>query len=78
MSPQDLLAFVKAQPFRPFQIRLANGRTFVVRHPEMISVGKNDAVVSTYTRNDPDAQQKPETISLLMIESMGFLKSTVA
>jgi hypothetical protein len=30
-----------AQPFRPFVVRLADGRSFEVRHPELISCSLN-------------------------------------
>jgi hypothetical protein len=31
---------VRAQPFRPFIIHLANGRTFDVPHPEFVAVAR--------------------------------------
>ena len=34
LTPQTVLGFVKAEPFRSFRIHLASGRTFDVRHPE--------------------------------------------
>ncbi len=77
MSPQNVLAFVKAHPFRPFRIRTASGREYVVRHPEMVSVGETEVVVFTYTRNDPDGSNKRETIFLERIESIAHLKPTV-
>ena len=77
MSPQNVLAFVKAQPFRPFHIRMASGRELQVRHPEMVRVGKTEVVVFTYTRNDPDVHDKWETVSLERIESIGHLNPTV-
>ncbi len=30
-----------AQPFRPFQVKLADGRQFLVTHPELASCSKN-------------------------------------
>jgi len=77
MSPADVLSFVKAQPFRPFRIETARGRSFEVRHPEMVYVGKTDVVVFTYTRNDADAHDKWETVLLEQIESIAHLKRTV-
>jgi hypothetical protein len=77
MSPQNVLAFVKAQPFRPFRIRMASGREFAVRHPEMIYVGETDVVVFTYTRGDTDVHDRWEAVSLDRIESIAFLKPTV-
>jgi hypothetical protein len=77
MSPRQVLDFVKAQPFRPFRIRTANGREYAVRHPEMVCVGETDVVVSTYTRNGPDVHDRRETIPLERIESIAHLKPTV-
>jgi hypothetical protein len=77
MAPADVLSFVKAQPFRPFRIETARGRSFEVRHPEMVLVRKTDVVVFTYTRNEPDAHDKWESVSLEQIESIAHLKRTV-
>jgi virulence-associated protein VagC len=33
------------RPFEPFNIRLADGRSLAVRHPEMVAVGKRRIVV---------------------------------
>jgi len=33
------------RPFEPFSIRLADGRSLAVRHPEMVAVGKRRIVV---------------------------------
>jgi len=33
------------RPFEPFNIRLADGRSLTVRHPEMVAVGKRRIIV---------------------------------
>jgi virulence-associated protein VagC len=33
------------RPFDPFTIRLADGRSLAVRHPEMVAVGKRRIIV---------------------------------
>ena len=40
LTPQTVQGYVKAEPFRPFRLHLASGRTFDVRHPEMIKILK--------------------------------------
>ncbi len=77
MSPRDVLAFVKAYPFRPFRIRTASGREYPVRHPEMVHVGETDVEIFLYTRNEPDALDKRVTVPLDRIESIGHSKPTV-
>jgi hypothetical protein len=41
MRPEDLLAYVKAAPFRPFRVVMNNGKTYDVRHPEFVKVGRS-------------------------------------
>jgi hypothetical protein len=33
------------RPFEPFSIRLADGRSLAIRHPEMVAVGKRRIIV---------------------------------
>src|SRR5207237_6160093 len=40
-TSNQLRTAIRAQPFRPFTVRLADGRAFFVKHPELISVGPN-------------------------------------
>jgi hypothetical protein len=36
---------LRRQPFEPFSIRLADGRSLPVPHPEMVAVGKRRIIV---------------------------------
>jgi len=36
MTKEDLQQLIKAEPFRPFEIHLANGRRIEVRHPDFV------------------------------------------
>ena len=78
MSTQDILAYVKAQPFRPFRIKMASGRDFDVRHPEMVRVGRNSLMIFSFLSDDPDAYDKWETVSLVLVESISRLEGAVA
>jgi hypothetical protein len=78
MSTQDVLNYVKAQPFRPFRIKVASGRDFDVRHPEMVRVGRNSLVVFSFLSDDPDVFDKWETASLVLVESISHLEGAVA
>lgn len=41
-------ALTTASPFRPFQVRLADGRHFEVRHPENIAMSPNGRDMTVY------------------------------
>jgi len=38
MRPTELRAFLKGEPFRPFDIRLSDGRELDVSHPDFASL----------------------------------------
>ena len=66
---QQLARYVGAEPFRPFRISMASGRTFEIRHPEMISVGRSTARICTYMSDDPEqAKERESEVSLLLME----------
>ena len=78
MTSQELLNYVNAVPFRPFQIRMNSGRTFDIRHPEMVRVGRRDAMVFTFVSDLPEVYDKWENVSLVLIESLSPLETSVA
>ena len=70
MRPDDLLDWTRATPFAPFRIRLNSGRTFDIRHPEMLRVGRSAVNVYTFTGEPADPYERMEMISLVLIESV--------
>jgi hypothetical protein len=50
MEIEGLREAVRRQPFKPFTIRLADGRAMPVPHPEFLAIGPN--VVILVTEND--------------------------
>ena len=38
MNPEALRVALRAQPFKPFTITLVDGRSFEIRHPELVIV----------------------------------------
>jgi hypothetical protein len=68
MRPEDVLAWVRAAPFRPFRIRLNSGQKYEIRHPEMLHVGRSIAHVFWFSGEPTDPYERFEMISLLLIE----------
>ena len=54
MRADDLLAWNRATPLVPYRIRLNSGRTFDIRHPEMIRVGRTTVSVFTFAGDPAD------------------------
>lgn len=78
LSPSQILTYVQAQPFRPFRIHMASGKTFDVRHPEMVKVGKNVVLVFRFSAGEYELVEDWETASLMLAESISHLDASPA
>jgi hypothetical protein len=70
MRPDDLLRFIRKQPFEPFRMMLTDGRTYEIKHPDLAMVGRSSVVVGVPTiQRDPDQliADRMVTVSLLHI-----------
>lgn len=38
---EQLIKLLRASPFLPFSIKMSDGQTYTVRHPENLAVGKH-------------------------------------
>lgn len=70
MRPDDLLIWTRATPFVPFRIRLNSGRTFDIRHPEMLRVGRSAVNIYTFAGEPADPYERMEMVSLVLVESV--------
>lgn len=70
MRPDDFAVYLRASPFKPFRIYLVSGKTYEIRHPEMVRVGKT--TMHIFFAEDPNKPEDPydraEMISLMLIE----------
>lgn len=75
MTPELLRGYAKAEPFRPFRLYLASGRTFDVRHPEMLKILKSSVLVFKINDQTSEMTEEWESISLMLTESVSHLES---
>ena len=54
MRPQDIQQFLRKVPFRPFRLTLTDGRTYDVRHPELLAIGRSSLIVGL-----PEDKEEP-------------------
>ena len=52
MTIDGLKQWIEAAPFRPFAMRLSNGREIRVRHPELLARSPSGRTVLVYTSGD--------------------------
>jgi hypothetical protein len=75
MAPEDLLTWVRTQPFQPFRICLNSGRAYDIRHPEMLRVGQTSMNVFSFAGEPSDPYERMEMVSLLLVERVEPLKT---
>jgi len=52
MTSEQLKATVRQQPFRPFTIRMVDGRTFAVTHPDFVMVSPTGRTAILFEPDD--------------------------
>lgn len=67
MRPEDLVPWLRAMPFQPFRIHLNSGRSYDIRHPEMLRVGRTKTYVFGFGEA-PDVHEQVEMVSNLLLE----------
>jgi hypothetical protein len=70
MTIQQLRAALRASPFRPFTIHMADGRLFPIPHPEFLSMSPSGRTVIVY--------QEDEDFSILDLLLMTEIEMTSA
>ncbi len=78
MRPEDVLYWVRTVPFVPFRIRLNSGRTYDIRHPEMVRVGRTSLNVYTFAGEPADPYERMEMIGLVLIESIAPIEPSTS
>jgi len=69
MLPHTLQSYVRAVHFRPFRLVMTGGKTYEIRHPELIRVGMD--VIIYYYASPPDAPfDRWESVSLSLIQNV--------
>jgi hypothetical protein len=45
MNADTIREWLTRQPFEPFELRVSNGETYQIRHPEFVAIGKTRIAV---------------------------------
>lgn len=67
MTNESIRQALSARPFIPFTIRMADGRAFAVRHPEMLLAPQGARTIVLYL-----GDERYNMIDLLLVSSLDF------
>lgn len=74
LAPEQILDLVTAEPFRPFRMDMASGRTFEVGRPEMVVVRPSSIDIDSRPEDDSDTGERWEKVSLMLLEPIVSLE----
>jgi hypothetical protein len=79
IDPPALRNFLDKRPFQPFRITLTDGRSYEVRHPELLMVGRSVVVIGLPAPEEPeplfDRFVTVSLIHIMQIEPLELQKS---
>lgn len=76
MTMKRIVDDITAEPFRPFRINMASGKSYDIRHPEMVQVGRTTFTVFTWMSDDENvAKKRQQELSLILVESIERLET---
>ena len=78
MRPDDLLFWIRAAPFRPFRMHLVGGKSYEIRHPEMLRVGRTSVNIYSFAGKPEDPYERVEMASLVLIERIEPIETPAA
>ncbi len=80
MTPDKLRELLYQEPFRPFRVRVNDGRSFDIRHPKLNLVGESVFIIGIPERGDPDPgfSDHTEWVPIKMIDGVELLSDAVA
>lgn len=52
MNTETMLSLLRRQPFQPFEVRMSNGDSFDVKHPEMVFLLKSSLIFGSLESDD--------------------------
>ena len=53
MRPNDIIAHLRKQPFKPVRVFISDGKSYDVSHPEMMMVGRTEVFIGLLSDGDP-------------------------
>ena len=75
LTYQKIGKYATAEPFRPFRIHMASGKTFDVRHPEIVRVGRTNLLVFAFVGDQPEVFDEWQSLSLMLMETISYMES---
>jgi len=69
VNSDTIREWINRRPFAPFEVRLSNGESYQVRHPEVVAIGKNRIAIA-----DPETDRIVH-VALIHVNSVAAVQA---
>jgi len=76
VRPEELAKALEPERFQAFRLKLSNGDSYKITHPEQMLVGRSTVAIGTQRRNGRRYFEKVDTVALLHVVSLVPLRET--
>ena len=76
MRAEDVAKVLAPEGFQPFVIRVSNGDTYKITHPEQVVVARSTIAIGTHRRNGRRHFERLDIVALLHVVSLVPLEET--
>jgi hypothetical protein len=67
MGPLEIKRIVDERPFRPVRIHLTDGKSYDIRHPEMVLVAKRELIVGLPSSPSATVPDRVASVNILHV-----------
>lgn len=80
MQPQRLRELLGKEPFRPFRVRLKDGRFHDIRYPSLNLVGESIFIIGIPAQDDPNPRfyDRQVWVPLRLIDDIDFVTESAS
>jgi hypothetical protein len=73
VAPTDLLRRVRQRPFAPFRLVVSEGGSYEIRHPDLLLVTRDSALIGLPATLEQDAYESDVRVDLLHVVRVELL-----
>ena len=68
--PDDILARLRQQPFRPLRLIVSEGLRYDIVHPDLVLVGQRDLMIGSPSANNPHVYDRMTRVAIVHLVGM--------
>lgn len=76
MGPLEIKRIIDERPFRPIRIHLTDGKSYDIRHPEMVLVAKRELILGLQSSPSAAVPDRVASVNILHVVRIEPIEDT--